>query len=995
MSPVFVGRQSESETLASLLRAADAGTPQAAVIGGEAGVGKTRLLEEFLAGAAGAGALTAVGAGVELGADGLPFAPVAALLRSLHRQVGDELVAAAGERRGELARLLPELGEPSGVPPVDGDALDRARLFELLTRLLERLAQQRTLVLVFEDLHWADRSTRELLAYYVRSVRAARLLVLASYRTDDLHRRHPLRPFLAELDRLRTVHRIELGRLSGREVAAQMAGILGAPADAGQARSVFQRTEGNPFFVEELTVGGQPCGDLPDTLRDLLLVRVEALDEPVQDVLRVVAEGGSCVEHELIARVAGLPEQELLAAVRVAVGARLLVATEDGDGYRFRHALTREAVADDLLPGERARLNRRYARALEAEPELVPADELPTRLASHWYHAGDRARALPAVLAAAVAAGRRFANAEQLRLLERAIELWDAVGDEARAGLRPAQPIWGYPASDAGGPVGWTDLMAEAAVAATLAGEEERAMALCRRALREVDPVERPLHAAWFWAQRAGMVGRLMRGDGWAELRRAQELLRGLPPSEVHARVLALEAAMRSKQGPAPEVLEVAERAVELARLVGATGTELYARYTLATLQADAGDSEGGVERMTAVLETVLRRGEVTLLGRCLVNLGAVLLDSGQFERGLEQIAESIELAERYGLAETPSWLRANEAFALTLLGRWPEAEAALELATRHASHDHSRMVSRVLTGQLAVLRGDLARAEAEAAAALARAEGMKTPDLFHWELSRFRVDLAVARGRPLQAREILRSSLPLVSYFGSSLLAWGLAFAAATAEAEGRGLPGFAEGREAAVGEIRALARRLPRDLPIREAFSALVNAQLARAEGRDTPERWAEAVAALTPFGLPHHLAEARYGWGEALLAGGDQDGRRQAAEQLGAARELVERLGAAPLAERVARLAQRARLDLTAEPGARPGPEPEARPFGLTRRERDVLELVAAGRSNRQIAEELYMSPKTASVHVSRILAKLEVTTRGEAAAVAHRLRLVTLS
>ncbi|WP_226961701.1 MULTISPECIES: helix-turn-helix transcriptional regulator [Streptomyces] len=993
VSPVFVGRKSESETLASLLEAADAGTPQAAVLGGEAGVGKTRLLEEFLARAAGAGALTAVGAGVELGADGLPFAPVAALLRSLHRQVGDELVEAAGERRAELARLLPELGEPSGAAPVDGDALDRARLFELLTRLLERLAQHRTLVLVFEDLHWADRSTRELLAYYVRSVRAARLLVLVSYRTDDLHRRHPLRPFLAELDRLRTVHRIELGRLSGQEVAAQMAGILGGPAEADRARSVFQRTEGNPFFVEELTAGGPPYGDLPETLRDLLLVRVEALDEPVQDVLRAVAEGGSSVEHELIARVAGLPEQELLAALRVAVGARLLVATEDGDGYRFRHALTREAVADDLLPGERARLNRRYAQALEAEPELVPADELPTRLASHWYHAGDRARALPAVLAAAVAAGRRFANAEQLRLLERAIELWDAVGEEARAGLRPAQPIWGYPASGAGGPVGWADLMAEAAIAATLAGEEERAMALCRRALREVDPAERPLHAAWFWAQRAGMAGRLMGGDGWAELRRAQELLRGLPPSEVHARVLALEAAMRSKQGPDPEVLEVAERAVELARLVGATGTELYARYTLATLQADAGDSAGGVERMTAVLETVLRRGEVALLGRCLVNLGAVLLDSGQFERALEQIAESVELADRYGLVETISWLRANEAFALTMLGRWPEAEAALELATRHASNAHNRQVSRVLTGLLAVLRGDLALAEAQAGAALARAEGMATPDLFHWELSRLRVDLAVARGRPLEAREILRSSLPLVSYFGSSLLAWGLAFAVATAEAEGRGLPGSAEGRAAAIGEIRALARRLPRDLPIREAFGALVNVQLARAEGRDTPDQWAEAVAALTPFELPYHLAEARYGWGEALLAGGDPDGRRQAAEQLGAARELVERLGAAPLGERVARLAQRARLDLTAEPEARP--EPKAQPFGLTRRERDVLELVAAGRSNRQIAEELYMSPKTASVHVSRILAKLEVTTRGEAAAVAHRLRLVPLA
>ena len=993
VSPVFVGRGSESAMLATLLDAADGGVPQAVVVGGEAGVGKSRLLEEFLVAARSAGAVAAVGAGVELGADGLPFAPLAALLRALHRQLGDELVEAAGERRGELARLLPELGEPGGSAPVDGDALDRARLFELLTRLLERLAQRRTLVLVFEDLHWSDRSTRELLAYYFRSVQAARVLVLATYRTDDIHRRHPLRPFLAELDRLRTAHRIELARLSGPEVAAQMAGILGAPPDPALALSVFERTEGNPFFVEELTVGGQPRGGMPETLRDLLLVRVEALDERVQDVLRVVAEGGSSVEHGLLARATALPEHELLAALRSAVGARLLVATEEGDGYRFRHALTREAVADDLLPGERARLNRRYAEALEAEPTLVAAEELPTRLASYWYHAGDRARALPSVLEAAVAAGRRFANAEQLRLLERAVELWDSVGEEARAGLRPAQRMWGYPAPGSAEPVDRLDLMAEAVVAASLAGQEERAVLLCRRALRELDTAQRPLHAAWFWTQRAGMAERLMRGDGWAELREAQRLLRGLPPSEVHARVLALEAAIGSKRGPDPEAIEVAERAVSLARLVGATGTELYARYTLATLQADAGDSDGGVEEMTAVLRTVLRRGEVSLLGRCLVNLGAVLLDSGQFERGLEHLQESIDLADRYGLVETHSWLRSNQAFALTVTGRWPEAETALELATRHANNAHGRQVCRVLTGQLTVLRGDLARAESEANAVVAEIEGVETAVLFHWELARLRVDLAVARGRPLEARELLRSTLRPGYLFGSSLLAWGLAFSAATAEAESRGLPGAALGREAAVAEIRALMRRLPRNLPIREAMGTLVDAQLARAEGNDRPRQWAEAVAALAPLGLPYHMAEARYGWAEALLAGAEPDGRRQAAEQLAAARELVERLGAGPLAERVARLAQRAGLDLAAEPPAAsaPAPAPEE-PFGLTRRERDVLELVAAGRSNRQIAEELFISPKTASVHVSNILAKLEVASRGEAAAVAHRLRLL---
>ncbi|WP_322785129.1 helix-turn-helix transcriptional regulator [Streptomyces profundus] len=1000
VSPVFVGRKAELAELVEALRRAEAGVSQAVVVGGEAGIGKTRLLEEFLAVAGAAGATTAVGASVELGADGLPFAPLVGLLRSLHRQLGPELVEAASEPTGDLTRLLPELGEAPGHLAGGVDTVDRARMFELITRLFERLSQRRTLVLVLEDLHWSDRSTRELLAFFFRSVHpGARVMVLCSYRADDIHRRHPLRPFLAELDRLRTVQRIELTRLSGDEVAAQMAGILGTPPEATLAASVFARSDGNPFFVEELTVDPDPARGLTESLRDLLLVRVETLPEQVQDVLRVVAVGGSSVEHALLARVAGVPEPELLSALRDAVGARLLAATDDADGYRFRHALTREAVTDDLLPGERARLNRRYATALEAEPGLIAADELPTRLASYWECAGDRAKALPAVLTASVAAGRRFAYAEQLRLLERAQELWDAAPEEVRATLRPAQPMWGYPAGEvpdgaggANGPVGWVDLQAEAVVAASLAGQYDRANAICRGALRELDEIRLPLHAAWFWVQRAGMAEREVRGDGVHELSRAQELVRGLPPSEVHARVLALTAAWHSLQGPGPEQLEQAERAVSLARLVGATSTELYARYTLASLQADAGDSAGAVVEMRSVLRTVLDRGEVSLLGRCLVNLSAVLADAGELRESLISIAEGIELADRYGLEETKSWLQANLAFVLTLQGRWDEAGSALDQARRQARSPHSEHVSRILAGQLAALRGDVDTAREAATAVRTKLSADRVRATFEVELARLEIDLALLTGEPQRSRDILRSARSDLQ-LGLTQLVWGLVSSAAMAEAEGRGMPGADEGRPEAVALIRELTRSLPRNLPIRVALGLLVDAQLYRAESRDRPPHWAEAVDAIEPLDLPHHLAEARYGWAESLLAAGEPDARARAAEQLRAARETTLALGAAPLRERVERLAQRARLDLSARPEPKAAPEP-GDTFGLTPRERDVLGLVAAGRSNRQIAEELFISPKTASVHVSNILAKLEVTSRGEAAAVAHRLRMVPL-
>lgn len=191
VSPVFVGRIQELDTLNDALARAAAGEPQALLIGGEAGVGKTRLVEEFATAACREGAVVALGGCVEIGADGLPFAPFSTALRALRRELPDQLAAAAAGQEEELTRLLPELGESSGGRH---DEEGMARLFELTARLLERVAADRTVVVALEDLHWADASTRHLLAYLFRTLRTGRLLVLATYRADDIHRRHPLRP---------------------------------------------------------------------------------------------------------------------------------------------------------------------------------------------------------------------------------------------------------------------------------------------------------------------------------------------------------------------------------------------------------------------------------------------------------------------------------------------------------------------------------------------------------------------------------------------------------------------------------------------------------------------------------------------------------------------------------------------------------------------------------------------------------------------------------
>ncbi|WP_344328922.1 helix-turn-helix transcriptional regulator [Streptomyces macrosporus] len=992
VSPVFVGRGDELTALVVALARAATGEPQAVVVAGEAGVGKTRLLEEFLTAARAAGAVAAVGGCVEIGADGLPFAPVSTVLRSLHRRLGEELTAAAAGQEGELARLLPELGETTREwHEEDG----RARLFELTARLLESLSRERTLVLAVEDLHWADRSTRELLAYLFRSLDRARLVIVATYRSDDIHRRHPLRPFLAELDRLRTVRRIELPRLSREEVRAQMAGIQGVETpEHGLVEQVFERSEGNPFFVEELTVGGTACG-ISDSLRDLLLVRVEALPETAQQVARIAAEGGSEIEHALLAAVARLPEDELIEALRAAVGANILAPTQDGDGYRFRHALVREAVSEDLLPGERVRLNRRYAEALEEDPSLVRTDERAARLASYWYAARDVPRALPAVLDAAVAARRRYAYAEQLRLLDRALELWEEADPETRRALRSFAHTDVYPACDREDEtLRYLDLLAETVSAAQLSGERKRALAVVKRALRMLDENREPLRAAWFWTQRSKLAQSTGQGDGWEELGRAQELVRGLPPSPVHAEVLANAAAWGSTHEPGPEIFTTAQRAVELASLVGAESIELHARLTLGSLRVFSGDVDGGLVEMAEVARCVVERGEVGVMGRCHVNLSSALEGVGRSEQAVEVAEEGLRVAHRFGLRDTRAWLRNNMAESLVALGRWEEADAALAATRRLESSARPRGSAALKKAHLALRRGDVDQAARQLAEAW-KHHGTHDPQpQYTIPLARLEMEIEAARGRPLQARRVLEEALDRGFPLSTERYAWPLLYSALAVEADARGLPAAEPGRAEVLERIRRAAGELPRLVPVWAAHGLMVDAELLRAQGRDDPDRWAEAVAAFERLSRPFRLAQARYRRAESLLdTGGD---REEAADLLTRAHATAVRLGAVPLRESVERLAGRARVVLGAARGGTGAPqEPPADPvesFGLTPRERDVLRLVAAGRSNRQIAEALFISPKTASVHVSNILAKLDVSGRGEAAAMAHRLRLV---
>lgn len=290
VSSRFVGRGDALSALAAALRRSDQGVPQKVLISGEAGVGKTRLVEEFAETARIQGAWVAVGECIEIEAGGLPLQAFTTLLRSLLSRSTEEVAPFLEGFEEELSGILPEWGRSSLITdPGEG----QGRLFALMGQLLERLAAERTVIVVLEDLHWADASTRSMLTYLFRTLRQGRLLLVATYRSDDLHRRHPLRPFLAESDRLRSVVRIDVPRFTRDEVREQVREIISADPEPSEIDRIFARSDGNAFFVEELVraFDVNSRADLSDSLRGLLLARILSLPENVQKVVGTVAEG--------------------------------------------------------------------------------------------------------------------------------------------------------------------------------------------------------------------------------------------------------------------------------------------------------------------------------------------------------------------------------------------------------------------------------------------------------------------------------------------------------------------------------------------------------------------------------------------------------------------------------------------------------------------------------------------------------------------------------
>ncbi|HEY1619058.1 MAG TPA: AAA family ATPase [Streptosporangiaceae bacterium] len=984
VSPVFIGRREELRSLSTLMDRAIMREHAFAVVGGEAGVGKTRLVGEAAERAARAGFLVLTGQCVELGAEGLPLAPLVDALRVLVRTLPPgELAEVLGPAGPSLARLLPEL-LPGTEVRRGGEEMQKSQLLELVLGVFDRLGETRPVLFVLEDLHWADQSTLDLAAFLVRSLRGSRVMLVATYRSDELHRRHPLRPLLAAWERVRSVDRLELSRFDRGEVGAQLAAILGNDPAPGVADLIFDRSGGNAYLVEELagTVSEEGQSDLSPSLRDVLLSRVDGLSTDAQRLLRVVSVAGRTVSDGLLAQVAGTGEAELYAALREAVENHLLLIGPGGRGYAFRHALTRDAVYEDVLPGERVRLHAAYAEALTRDPRLADDEStLPAALAYHCYAALDLPQALPAAIDAARHAMDSYAPAEALRHLERALEIWPRVTDaEQRTGLD------------------LTEVSRLAAEAAYRSGTLDRADSLLAEALARLPAAASPVRRALLLVQHAVTLRDLGRpGDAIPVLEQALALLPLDDARRARAVVLATLAGTLNRVSDMTRSVQVAEDAVAAAHAARARDVEADVTITLGLASSYLSRPEAGLGPLRAGVRLALELDIPVTALRGYINLSDVLELLGQHAEAVQAASEGLELAVQSGMARTlGAYLTGNQAEPLLRLGEWDRADELITGSLDMVPEGVFGATLQQLRAELAAMRGRYDDAERELRTVRRAVAGIDDVQ-FTQPMKYIDAMIGLGRGDLGAARLAVAAGLDLGTPEWAARYAWPLVWLGVRIEAEEA--IGARDRRQAVppatlarCAELAAIVSRLPLPAPPSLGYRALAAAEQARASGGDQPETWSAAVAAWRAAGEPYLLAYALLRLAESQAGGAH---RAAMAEAVREAHEIAARIGAGPIAADAAALARRARLSLAPGAGsdeaarAPTGPEDELARFGLTEREREVLARVAAGRSNPEIARELFISAKTASVHVSNILAKLGVSGRVEAAAVAHRL------
>jgi DNA-binding CsgD family transcriptional regulator/tetratricopeptide (TPR) repeat protein len=923
----LVGRSATLEAVRADLLDTGPGDTAAVFVTGESGVGKTRLLGETAEAMRAAGAAVLTGTCLDIG-DASPLHPVLQALRRV-----DPEFAVAGTDAGVL--------------------LDR------VSQALRAYTGARRLLLVLDDLQWADRSTRQLLLYLLAGLGGVRLSVLAAVRAESLQGTHPLRRVLAELRRLRSVRVLDLAPLDRAATRDLVAAIAGPGIEPEDADRVHKRSGGNPFVAEELARDLRDGRvELSDTLREIFLSRVDALPPHAHAVVHAVAAGVEPVEHAVLAGVLPLPPDRLIEAVRAAVGHRFVVSAPDG--YRLRHRLVAEVLEHEVLPAEQTALHRRYAEALEAAGSADHA-----RLAHHWQQAGEPERALPSVVAAAVAAERLNGFAEAHRHWTLALQLSP---DDAP---------------------GRTELLGHAAESAHHCGEHLRALSrLEELAARADGPDECEI--------------RLRRARYLAAAGRS-----ATAETEYEAVLAAPACTRRQKAGAAAYLAELlvhlgryadaGERARDALELVeqadGSTADLVRASAALGFSAAFLQDPDAGLAVIRQAVEIAERSGHPDDIGCAYLHLAELLTGPlNSLEEGVLVARRGAQKLADLGVGRTyQTRLLAVAANGLFRVGQWAEADRVLETAMRHRPSGADAVEILLARCRLWVGFGDVEAAgrDLDAVATVLAGGGARHV----LPMLTLRAGLAMWQGRHDEARAAVQRGLTETRSDDLVLLGV-LAWHGLRAEAEAHA-GGEVPVDRGAVRRLTVVVDRMADGAgnappPVRaviDGYLDLCAAELSRLEDRHDPAPWAKAAQTWDSRNHPYPAAYARLRQAEAALR---RKGRRTAAiTAIRQAFTTAQAMGAKPLTAEIIAVAARARIALIDDddtiemPPPRPGTDDEL--GALTGREREVLAAVAEGLTNREIGQRLFISERTVGVHVGHIFDKLQVRSRVQASRV----------
>jgi DNA-binding CsgD family transcriptional regulator/tetratricopeptide (TPR) repeat protein len=996
----LVGRTAVLQQLTELIGLqSPASFASAVLLGGDAGVGKTRVLAELAARARQAGWRVMVGHCLDFADSTLAYLPFSEMFGRLADRDPD-VTARLLTHRPDVARLLPgrrmltteqaSTGREEG-SLVERGHLDRAALMEAVHGALTDLSDDTPLLVVVEDAHWADQSTREMLGLLLSRPPVGPIAIVTSYRSDDLHRRHPLRAAAAEWSRLPAVHRLQLEPLADADVRTLVRSLHPGSLAERDVRMIIERAEGNAFFTEELVAAAAMGQDvLPTDLAELLLVRLDRLDEDARAVVRAAAVAGRRVSDQMLGCVVGLDRETYDAALRSAVERNVIVAGPDG--YVFRHALLAEAVYDDLLPGERVRLHAAYADALASGSVTGTAAEL----ARHARAAHQRAVALRASVRAGDEAMAVGGPDEAARHYELALELLRDGDEPLVDGADPTTPDR-------------VTLTMRVAEALTAAGRPHRAVDLVGHQIDELDADVPPQARARLLLAQA--YSALVAETGVDPLALTTEAVELVPvdATPLRAQLLSAHALAHVDRGRWDHASRWALEALRLGEELHLAEVVAEATTTLAYLDRRAGDPDSSQETLEKTVAAARADGELYAEMRGLFNLGSLHYELGRLEQAQEAYGTAMERAREMGRPWGPYGFDARVMAAVVayVRGDWAATEHLVDVRTESppglaesllASIDVVVAAGRGRRAVLTSLPALRAWFEREPMVAVNAASAI---DL-HGDADDIN-DAVDLHDEVVQAVGRVWGPASFQARVRLGALLLGQLASAATREGTARRGELAATGDRvfAGVCEVVEAARRKDRPQGVEgRAWLARARADHARLHwlaGVEPPQLdelvrlWEAALAGFEEFRHEFELARSRARLAAVLVAAGDAAAARRHAD---AAREVAERLGAAPLLHELALsgAGRPARGDRPAGTSRRRKAS-EAAADQLTPREAEVLALVAQGRTNGEIGRQLFISTKTVSVHVSNVLAKLGAAGRTEAAAIARRRGLLT--